>query len=170
MGGYRLIDTLTAIGSEHENTVTEAVLDGASFVFPANFFVPGKVIKWECLIEVIDSNSTDTLATVVYLGPTTLTTAVASFGAVDAADADCIHLMGTIQAHDVDGSGTLVSIVEGSDLAGSGETEGTETHFSRQTTIDFTAALRLEIGVDWSVAHADNEVACVLWYVTEVTS
>lgn len=167
---FTLLSSLEALGAEHENTTTEAVLDGASYTFPANFWRPGKVVHWEAIVEVIDNNSTDTLTPVVYLGTATLTTAVASFGAVDVADTDLLHLTGTITCHAVDdSSGVLISIVRGSDLGASGASTGLEDHYSRQTSVDTTASWLLEIGVDWSVAHADNEVACAMFNVIEVT-
>ena len=164
----RLVQNITAQGTEYENSTTQTVLNGTSFSMPAGWWQDGKELHFRILIKVLDNNSTDTLTPIVYFGPTTLTTAIATFGAVNVADGDHAWITGVIQCRDADSSGTYVAVVEGADLAASGG--GTrETHHAVTGSIDFTAALLLEVGVTWSVAHADNECVCEFASFYEVT-
>ena len=162
---HRLIDFITAEGAEHENTTTEGSI--ARYIFPANSMKPGKVYEFTCAILVNDNNSTDTLTPAVRFGSSstvTSNTAVATGGAVDVADADVGNMRGFIHVHsatravfevwcnDTDATGTITS-----------------KYFQAIPTFDATVAQYLDVTLDWSVAHADNEAAAAAFAVFERT-
>jgi hypothetical protein len=165
MGALKLISADVADGTTHSNSTDEAVL--ASYVFPANFFTSGKVIKFDCALEVPSSNATDTLTVRVRFGPTTLTgTALATSSAVDSANSDVCAITGTIVCRDADSSGTIVAMIFLNDPDATGQ--ATESYVAEVSSLDFTAAQRLEVTGDWSVAHADNDVNSLIFNVYEV--
>ncbi len=160
----RLLSVLTSAGTTHTNSTDEAVL--ASHTFPADFFDAGKVIRFRALCVVPDQNSTDTLTINARFGGTTLTgTAFLTTGAVDVADADIAVLEGELVCRSIGsagafvGHGACVLDAPGTALVADGEV---------LSSIDTTAALYLEITGDWNVAHADNQVACQSFTVTEI--
>ncbi|HYF25968.1 MAG TPA: hypothetical protein VD931_09545 [Baekduia sp.] len=164
IGALKLISRDLADGTVHSNSTDEAVL--ASYVFPANFFVSGKVIKFECALEAPSTNGTDTLTIRVRFGPTTLTgTAVATSSAIDAANDDKCYISGTIIVRDADSSGTIIAAVMMNDPDAVGQ--ATESYVAEVSSLDFTAAQRLEVTADWSVAHADNDVNSLFLLVYE---
>jgi len=151
----RLVEVATqvAVSSEHENTVTEALFD-QYYTIPANTLKAGDLVKIRYQGIVVDSNDTDTLTIVLYLGGLA-GTALMSTTAVNAEDndifiGDCSVIIRTAGA-----SGTFVScgMFCDSDAAG----EAMKAAFVASTAIDTTAAQVIGVGADWSVAHADNE-------------
>lgn len=161
----RLLTALTAAGTTHANSTDEAVL--ASHAFAADFFRPGKVIRFRALCVVPDQNSTDTLTINARFGGTTLTgTAFITTGAVDVADADIAYIEGEIVCRSIGSAGAFVGCGSAAlDAPGTASVIDGEV----MSSVDTTAALYLEITGDWSVAHADNQVACQSFTVEEIT-
>lgn len=160
----RILTALTSAGTTHTNSTDEAAL--ASHTFPADFFDEGKVIRFRALCVVADQNSTDTLTVNARFGGTTLTgTAFITTGAVDVADGDIAYIEGELVCRSTGSTGAFVGL--GSCVL---DAPGTATVADGEvlSSIDTTAALYLEITGDWSVAHADNQVACQSFTVTEL--
>lgn len=161
----RMIAAISAEGAEHENTTTEGSI--ARHIFPANSMSPGKVYEFTCAIIVNDNNSTDTLTPAVRFGSSatvTSNTAVASLAAVDVADADVGGVHGFIHVH----SATRAVIeVYGAETDATGTI--TAKYFLAVPTFDSTVAQYLDVTLDWSVAHADNEAAAAAFAVFERT-
>lgn len=163
---YRCLKADVAAGTTHTNSTDEAVL--ASYTFPAGFWQAGKTVHAHCLLVIADNNSTDTLTVKVRLGPTTLTgTAIATSSAVDSADADVCVVDIWLTCRDADSSGTIITSVTMNDPDAGGQ--AVEGYGVAVASLDLTAAQRLEVTGDWSVAHADNQVASQQWIVTEIT-
>ncbi len=162
----RLLSAAVAQGTEVENTTTEGVL--ASYTFEENFFKKGKVVHFEALVKVLDNNSTDTLVVRARLGGTTLTgTAIVTTSAVDVSDDDICVVRGSLVCRDnPTASGTIVAMAEANDPDAAGQ--ATESYGAVVSSLDLTADLLLEITAEWSVAHADNEVAAEAFNVFEV--
>lgn len=140
----------TGAGTALTNTTSETVLGSVSF--PANFFTDNKVILFKALVNATATNSTDTLQVRARFGPTTLTgTAIATSDTIDVADDDLCVIEGTIKVRDADASGTFISMasVNGPDAGG---VDATEAHATITASIDFTAALLLEITGEWGAA------------------
>ncbi len=152
--GLRAYSIATAAGSALTNSTAETVL--GSVTLPADFCQNGKVIKFSAVVQATATNSTDTLQVIARFGPTTLTgTAIATSDAIDVANADMCFVQGEITIRDADSSGTFVSAVHvtGPDASG---VDATEAHHTVTSSVDFTAALLLEITGTWSVANAGN--------------
>lgn len=161
----RIAQFSTAEGTEHENTTTEGSI--ARKIFTAGELQPGKVYGFSCGLIVNDNNSTDTLLARVRFGSSSTVTSNTEIGvganAVDVADGDVAWIRGEIHVQsatravfhatvpDVDASGT---IADKSSVAVFTLVEGT-TYY-------------LDVTADWSVAHADNEVAAASWAVFEI--
>lgn len=164
--GLRHVHFATAEGTEHENTTTEGSI--ARKQFTAGELLPGKAYGFECGVIVNDNNSTDTLTLRVRFGTSstvTSNTAIAASAAVDSEDGDVALVTGTIsvqsatryvfncQMSEPDAIATISMKCQGPVLfAGVAET-----------------AYYLDVTADWSVAHADNEVAAMSWRVWEIT-
>lgn len=165
--GCRVLQIDTAQGTTHTNSTDEAVL--ASYSAAANFFQPGKTLHLRGYVRVLDNNSTDTLTVRVRVGGTTLTgTAIATSTAVDVADDDICAFDIALTCRDADDSGTLACSVFMNDPDASGQ--GVEAYASEVGSLDFTAELLVEVTGDWSVAHADNQVASQQLIVTEIVT
>lgn len=162
----RLVHLATAEGSEHENSITEGSI--AKYSFTAGQLIPGKMYGFECGIVCNDNNSTDTLTAAVRFGTnaTTVTsnTAIATGAAIDVADADVGCVRGTIH---VQSSTRIVFMVQMTDV----DAAGTIT-MDNHGPVLFTSAADtdyyLDITLDWSVAHADNEAAAMCFAVWEI--
>jgi len=153
-----------ADGTTHTNSQTETAI--ASATIEGGMLWDGAVIEFDAIVEVPDQNTTDTLTLVVYYGGTTLTTAIASSTAHDVADGDVWHCKGRIVVRDADSSGTYIAWVEAGDTpVASGAAIANDIHVTQTASVDFTADTLLEIGADWSVAHADNQVNTVTFNV-----
>jgi hypothetical protein len=164
--GLHLVKAITAAGTAHTNSTDEAVV--ASYVFPANYFQDGKCIQMRCAVRATATNATDTLTIRIRFGPTTLTgTAVFTSAAIDAVDADiCVmDVMATVR--DADSSGTIVfaGFASPPDATGTAVVSIAPVPI---TSLDFTAAQRLEVTADWSVASASNSCQAELFIVTEI--
>lgn len=154
VGVLKLIAALVAAGTALTNSTTETVL--ASHVVPARYFTDGKTIKVVGSVRTTAQNSTDTLTIRIRIGATTLTgTAVFTSAAVDqVVDDTCVFEFEAI-ARDADSSGTL--IVRGA--ASPPDANGTAMVSiapAPLTALDFTAALRIEVTGQWSVASTSN--------------
>lgn len=161
--GARILSTATAAGTTHTNSTDEAVL--ASYTCPANFWQTGKSLHLRGYLRCISTNASNTLTVRVRVGATTLTgTAIATSGAIDVADDDVTVYDIWLTCRDADSSGTLAASVtmNNPDAATSTIGYGTEV-----ASLDFTAALLVEVTGDWNVAHADNQVANQQLIVTE---
>jgi hypothetical protein len=162
----RIVTFATAEGTEHENTTTEGSI--ARKLFAANELLPGKIYDFECGVIVNDNNSTDTLTLAVRFGSSstvTSNTAIATSAAVDVADGDVAIVRGSIHVQSATRYVFMVAMAEPDAI-------GTIT-MKNQGPVLFTAAANtayyLDVTADWSVAHADNEVAAMSWSVTERT-
>jgi hypothetical protein len=163
--GFRNLSRLIAAGTTHTNSTDEAALD--SYTFPANFWQVGKVVRCKWAALVADNNSTDTLTTFVRLGATGLgDTAVFTSGAVDVADNDVSAVEVDLVCRSVGASGVVYAVARGSDpdaphskLIGDALTS---------VSVDTTAASTIVFSADWSVAHADNQVAAQFGTVDEI--
>lgn len=154
----------TAGGTDHENTTTEGSI--ARKAFAAGELLPGKIYGFSCGVIVSDNNSTDTVTLAVRFGTSstvTSNTAIYTGGSVDSADGDVSWIRGEIH---VQSATRLVFCVTGSDA------DAVATISPKDTVVVFTSAAEtayyLDITADWSVAHADNEVASACWAVWEI--
>ena len=171
MSGFKVKTSTAVEGDEHENTLTEGALFQETF--PANFWQPGKAVRFHGSAIVNDQNSTDTLTMRIRFGDdgTTVTNddALGVSNAVDVADADVAMVDGVLICEDV-GDGTyrlvgsgVISDADASDLL--------VNHFvAVSTAFDPADPTYLSYTADWSVAHADNEVAGRSWLVEELTA
>ena len=160
-----MISRIIAAGTAHTNSTDEAVL--ASYTLAGYAFQPGKAYGFSALVQATATNSTDTLAIRIRLGPTTLTgTAMVTSAAVDVADADFYLVEGTLLARDVDSSST----VWGQGIGGFSTTgESAAVYANSITTLDLTVANLLELTADWSVASAGNSCRAERFEVFEIT-
>lgn len=161
----RLIQIATAEGAEHENSTTEGSL--AQKAFAANELSAGKVFRGSCGVIVNDNNSTDTLTLGVRFGtdadaPASNTDCGQS-SAIDAADSDQAIVMWELH---VQSTTRAVLLVDMQDPDAKGT--GTITRHMTVLTIAADTAYYLDVTADWSVAHADNEVAAATFAVFEV--
>jgi hypothetical protein len=131
---------------EHENTVTAA--DLFSYTIPANKLEVGDIVRIKVFCTVVDSNSTDTLTPVLNFAGS----AIATGAALDVADSDIVYAWADVH---VTSSTAMTAISEiRSDANGSVSVTAATNLSSKDITADIAVALN----VDWSVAHADNEV------------
>lgn len=164
---FRLVTMNLAEGTEHENSTDEGSI--ASKTFAAGELQPGKVYGFECSIVVNDSNSTDTLTPRVRFGTSATpssNTAIWTGAAVDSEDGDVGLISGTIHVH----SSTRAVI----NVCGTNGVDAVATLATISTSVVATlsspdsTAYYLDITLDWSVAHADNEAAAQSWAVWEI--
>ena len=131
---------------EHENTVTAA--DIFSYTIPANKLEIGDIVRIKVFCTVVDSNSTDTLTPVLNFAGS----AIATGAALDVADSDIVYAWADVH---VTSATAMTAIAEiRSDAMGA-------VHVIAATNLsskDITADIAVALNVDWSVAHADNEV------------
>lgn len=147
-----LLYSQVAESTEHENT-TDAADFNVYYNIPANTLRAGDVLHIKANVTVNDNNSTDTLTLLLRLGTTT----IATTGAVDVADADQGFFDAYVIIRTIGATGTMVA----SGLVGLG-VPGTVTGKAfalASTAVDTTAALKVNVNADWSVAHADNEAS-----------
>jgi len=162
---YKVRTFSTAEGTEHENTTTEGSI--ARHLFGAGELLPGKIYGFECGVVVNDNNSTDTLTLALRFGTSatvTSNTAIATSGAVDVADADVGLVKGTLH---VQSATRIVFHVQIADPDAIG-TITLDNHGPVLFTSAAETAYYLDVTADWSVAHADNEVAAMSWAVWEI--
>lgn len=159
----RLVQMALAAGADHENTTDEGSI--ARKVFAPNELSAGKVFEFECLSNVLDNNSTDTLTMAVRFGSAAAAasnTACATSGAVNAEDADMCLIRGRIH---VQSATRAVMTVAMSDP----DAEGIAVKAYQQVlTIAPDTTYYLDVTADWSVAHEDNEVYAEAFAVFEI--
>jgi hypothetical protein len=163
---FKLAQFSTAEGAEHENTTTIGSI--AKKTFAIGELMPGKVYGFECGVVVNDNNSTDTLTLGLTFGTNATTpgsnTAIASGGAVDVADADVGMVRGTIHVQSATRYVFHVDIAD-PDAVG---TITLDNHGPVLFTAVANTAYTLDVSADWSVTHADNEVAAMSFAVWEI--
>jgi len=136
-------------GREHEDSTDAA--DLFTYSIEPNKLEVGDIIRVKVFATVIDSNSTDTLTPILNFGGT----AIATGAALDVADDDIIYAWADIHVTAIGSSGTMTAVSEiRTDALGAVHVIGATSLTSKDTT----GALAVALNVDWSVAHADNEV------------
>lgn len=154
----KVVQISTAEGTEHENTTTEGSIFRRAFA--ADELTVGSVWEMMCGVVVNDNNSTDTLTLAVRFGSSstvTSNTALATSAAVDVADGDVALVRCRLE---VQSTTRIVAYIEMS------EPDAIATIAMKcQGPVLFTraagTAYYLDVTADWSVAHADNEVAAM---------
>ena len=136
-------------GREHENSTDAA--DLFSYMIPANKLEVGDIVRIKVFCTVIDSNSTDTLTPILKFGGT----AIATGAALDVADDDIVYAWADVHVTATGSSGKMTAISEIRTDANGGTSVTAATSL---TSKDTTGTLAVALNVDWSVAHADNEV------------
>jgi len=134
---------------EHENS-TDAV-DLAFYKIQPNKLKVGDIIRIKVFCTVVDSNSTDTLTPILKFGGT----AVATGAALDVDDSDIVYAWADVHVTTTGSSGKMTSCAEiRTDALGAVHVIAA----TNLTSIDTTSAVDVVLNVDWSAAHADNEV------------
>tara|TARA_R110000851_G_scaffold126962_1_gene258790 strand:+ start:977 stop:1483 length:507 start_codon:yes stop_codon:yes gene_type:complete len=131
---------------EHENTVTAA--DLFSYQIPANKLEVGDIVRIKVFCTVVDSNSTDTLTPILNFAGS----AIATGAALDVADSDIVYVWADVH---VTSATAMTAVSEIRTDALGATTVIAATNLSSK---DITAVMAVALNVDWSVAHADNEV------------
>lgn len=161
----RLLQQATAEGAEHENTTTEGSI--ARKTFAPNELTPGKIFKFECPIVVNDNNSTDTVTAAVRFGTTSATpasnTLCGTSAAVDSEDADFGLVTGTLSVQT-----PTRAVIYGWIAAPDAANVVKAAAFYAVLTIAADTTYYLDVTLDWSVAHADNEAAAADFILFEV--
>jgi hypothetical protein len=162
----RVVSIATAEGSEHTNSTTEASI--ARYSFGGYELLPGKVYDFECGVVVNSTNATDTLTLAVRFGSSstvTSNTAIATSAAVDVANGDVAIVRGSIEVQSATRAVFLVQMAEPDAIA----TITVKNQGPVLFTLAAGTAYYLDVTADWSVAHADNQVAAMSFSVTERT-
>ena len=134
---------------EHENTTTAA--DLFSYQIPANTLEKGDIVRIKVFCTVVDSNGSDTLTPVLNFGGS----AIATGAALEVADSDIVYAWADVHVTATGSSGTMTAISEiRTDALGGTVVMATTALTSKDTT----STLAVALNVDWSAAHADNEV------------
>ena len=166
MGGMKLLSVATAAGSDHENSTDEGAL--FTQTFPANYWTVGKVVVMHVGAIVSDNNSTDTAIMRVRFGAAALTgTIIGASAAVDSEDGDVHCAQVTLVCRSIGTAGSFVAMAQMNDADATGTVAVDGYGPVVISSINTTAATYLSYNADWSVAHADNEVACELAVVWE---
>ena len=153
--GNRKIFAQIAESSEHENTITAADFD-QSITLPPYGVNVGDIIKIRAQATVIDNKLTDTLPLLLRCGGITLATT----GAVDVADGDIGYFDAQLVVRAVGAAATAAFQACGVQALGVPGTVTAKPFFKNEaTSFDTTAAMKVAVNADWSVAHADNEVS-----------
>jgi len=146
--GQRLY-TEAGTSREHENSTDAS--DIASYTIPADTLKAGDIVRIKAFATVLDNNSTDTLTPILKFGGT----AIATGAALDVADDDIVYAWADVHVTKDGSSGTCTAISEiRTDALGATVIIGQ----TALTSMDTTGGLAVVLNVDWSVAHADNEV------------
>ena len=136
-------------GREHENSTDAA--DLFSYMIPANKLEVGDIVRIKVFCTVVDSNGSDTLTPILKFGGT----AIATGAALDVADDDIIYAWADVHVTATGSSGAMTAISEIRTDANGGTSVTAATNLSSK---DITSNIDVALNVDWSVAHADNEV------------
>jgi len=131
---------------EHENTVTAA--DLFSYQIPANKLEIGDIVRIKVFCTVVDSNSTDTLTPILNFAGS----AIATGAALNVDDSDIVYVWADVH---VTSATAMTAVSEIRTDALGATTVIAATNLSSK---DITAVMAVALNVDWSVAHADNEV------------
>ena len=134
---------------EHENS-TDAN-DIGSYTIPADTLRPGDIVRIKVFCTVVDSNSSDTLTPILKFGGT----AIATGAALDVADSDVVFAYADVHVTATGSSGTMTAFSEIRTDANGSTAVMAATNL---TSKDTTGGLAVVLNVDWSAAHADNEV------------
>ena len=146
--GQRLY-TEAGTSREHENSTDAA--DLATYTIPADTLSVGDIVRIKVFATVIDSNSTDTLTPILKFGGT----AIATGANLAVADDDIVYAWADVHVTATGSSGTMTAISElRTDALGATVIIGQ----TALTSMDTTGTLQVVLNVDWSGAHADNEV------------
>ena len=136
-------------GREHENSTDAA--DLFSYYIPANKLEVGDIVRIKAFCTVVDNNGSDTLTPILKFGGT----AIATGAALDVDDDDIIYAWADVHVTASGSSGAMTAISEiRTDALGATVVIGQTALTSKDTTSTINVALN----VDWSSAHADNEV------------
>lgn len=163
--GARIIWMDTAAGTAHSDSTTEASI--ARKAFAAGELLPGTVIDFECLARATSTNSTDTLTMTVRWGTSstvTSNTAVATSGAVDAANDDIHIVRGRLHVQTTTRAIITVYLPD-PDAEGVTSVE----QYSEILTIAAGTAYYLDVTADWSAASASNSVQSEAWTGIAIT-
>jgi hypothetical protein len=131
---------------EHENSTDAA--DLFSYTIPANKLEIGDIVRIKVFCTVVDSNGSDTLTPILNFAGS----AIASGAALDVADSDIVYAWADVHVTSATAM-TAVSEIR-TDALGAVHVIGATNLSSKDITADIAVALN----VDWSAAHADNEV------------
>ena len=134
---------------EHENSTDAS--DIGSYTIPADTLKIGDIVRIKVFCTVVDTNSTDTLTPILKFGGT----AIATGAALDVADDDIVYAWADVHVTAIGSSGTMTAISEIRTDAVGGTSVTAATNLTSKDTTD---GLDVVLNVDWSVAHADNEV------------
>jgi hypothetical protein len=134
---------------EHENS-TDAN-DIGSYTIPADSLQVGDIVRIKVFCTVVDNNGTDTLTPILKFGGT----AIATGAALDVADDDVIFAYADVHITATGSSGTMTAFSEIRTDANGSTAVMAATNL---TSKDTTSGLAVVLNVDWSAAHADNEV------------
>lgn len=154
----RVIQIATGEGAEHENTTTENTILRKTWA-PYELSV-GSTYPFTCAINVNDENSTDTNTVAIRFGTTSATpasnTACGSSAAVDGVDNDFAVIIGFLEVQT-----STRAVCYGFLSANDAANVEKACAFMKVLTIDRTVTNYLDVTIDFSVAHADNEIAAV---------
>lgn len=154
-----------AQGTEVENTTTETSM--SQYAFLAGTLTPGKLYMISGGMIVIDNNSTDTATLRLRLGTNATTPAsntnLGASAAVDVVDNDYATVSGFI--HVVSATRAVATVyVQAPDATGVEAVYGHTTVLAIAQGTDYY----LDWTAEWSVAHADNELASEAFAVVEL--
>lgn len=162
----RTLYQITSSGTTLTNSTSETVL--ASHSLGANALQAGKTYQLRAAVSVPSTNSTDTLTLKVRIGGTTLTgTAVYTSAAVDVANSDLAVIDCEIHVFSVGSSGAARALTQAS-TGPDASAIAVGSYYAAVSSLDTTAAILIELTGTWSVAHADNQCAAVMFAVREV--
>ena len=156
-GQPRMEACAIASSSTLTNTVTETAFSNATTYLDG--LQPGDMIEIVGACYVASAQSTDTLTVKVYFG----TEEICTTGAVNSTTADIVHVHAYIvvtaggSGGYVRATGTVTNGVEGT---------ATALPFRKASAAEtLVGACYVKMTGKWSVAHADNQVACEEWIV-----
>jgi hypothetical protein len=164
---HRTLAVNVADSSALSNSTTETLL--ASCVLPAYHMQVGKRYRVRAQIRATATNSTDTLAANLRVGPTTLTgTAVVAVAAVDVADNNATVIDAEIVCRSTGSAGEIAVVGFAAAFAAEG-TASARVAIEEKTSFDTTVAERIELTGTWSVASSSNSCVCEYFVVEELT-
>lgn len=144
--------TQVANSTAHSNTTTEADFD-QSVTLPAYTLQVGDVIKIRAQVNATATNSTDTLTVLLSIGGATIVTT----GALDVADADVVLIDCILVVRAIGAASTATFQTSGFKVIGPPASATCKPFFGTiATTVDTTAAQKIAVNADWSVASSSN--------------